>query len=82
MLSDPYYSGQNDALNKVFYNYMLGLIDSLGVSLPIGDAYQKLKEQKTISNDEKFHLFADPALRLNIPKLPVQISSVNNAGIS
>ncbi|MCW8849601.1 MAG: type IX secretion system sortase PorU, partial [Melioribacteraceae bacterium] len=77
----PVYSGQNDALNKVFYNYLFGLTDSNGISLPIGVAYQKLKEQKTLSNDEKFHLFSDPALRLNIPKLPVQISSVNDAGI-
>ena len=78
----PVYSGQNDALNKVFYNYMFELADSNGFLLPIGVAYNKLKQQKTLSNDEKFHLFADPALRLNIPKLPVEISSVNDAGIN
>lgn len=78
----PVYSGQNDALNKTLYTNMFGLTDSSGLPVPIGVAYYKLKQKHTSTNDEKFHLFADPALRLNIPKLPVQISSVNNAGIN
>ncbi|MCB0751867.1 MAG: T9SS type A sorting domain-containing protein, partial [Ignavibacteriae bacterium] len=35
----------------------------------------------TSDNDEKFHLFCDPYLRLNIPKLPVKITSVNNSDL-
>jgi Peptidase family C25/Propeptide_C25/FlgD Ig-like domain len=77
----PVFSGQNDALNRAFYNYMLGEEDSLGIPIPIGKAYHKLKQQRSSDNDEKFHLFADPLLRLNIPKLPVEITSINDAGL-
>lgn len=78
----PVFSGQNAALNQTFYGYMLGEVDSNGFPIPIGKAYHRLKQTRNSDNDEKFHLFADPLLRLNIPKLPVQITSVNDQNLS
>jgi len=78
----PVFSSGNHALNQVFYSYMLGDTDSLGFPIPIGKAYHKLKQQRTGDNDEKFHLFADPLLRLNIPKLPIEITSINDSDIT
>jgi Peptidase family C25/Propeptide_C25/FlgD Ig-like domain len=77
----PVFAGQNAALNQEFYSNMLGVTDSNGFPIPIGKAYHRLKQKRKNDNDEKFHLFADPLLRLNIPKLPVEISSVNDAGL-
>ncbi len=78
----PVYSGENAALTYDFYTFMLGLKDSLGLPVPIGKAYFKLKNKNSDTNDEKYHLFCDPALRLNIPKLPLKITSVNNSDLS
>ncbi len=78
----PVFSSDNAALNEVFYSHMLGERDSNGYVLPIGNAYMKLKQIKTGRNDEKFHLLCDPYLRLNIPELPVKITSVNNNDLS
>ncbi|MFZ1288620.1 MAG: type IX secretion system sortase PorU [Melioribacteraceae bacterium] len=78
----PVYSGENAALTYDFYTFMLGLKDSLGLPVPIGKAYFKLKNKESDPNDEKYHLFCDPALRLNIPKLPVKIASVNNSDLT
>ena len=78
----PVFSNSNAALNNDFYDFMLGEKDSLGFPVPIGQAYFRLKNKRTSSNDEKFHLFGDPLLRLNIPKLPVTIESVNNNNLT
>ncbi len=77
----PVFSSSNHALNTTFYKYMLGEKDSLGFPIPIGKAYMKLKQVRTDANDKKFHLFADPYLRLNIPRLPVEITSINGINI-
>ncbi len=78
----PVFSSSNADLNNDFYSFMLGTTDSLGFPPPIGDAYFKLKAKRSNSNDEKFHLFCDPMLRLNIPKLPLRITSVNKQDLS
>jgi peptidase C25-like protein/flagellar hook capping protein FlgD len=80
----PVFSERNAGLNQEFYKHMFGERDSFGFPVPIGFAYMRLKQVFTDGkdgNDKKFHLFADPMLRLNIPKLPVEITSVNDAGL-
>ncbi|MBK7103915.1 MAG: type IX secretion system sortase PorU [Ignavibacteriae bacterium] len=77
----PVFSNENYALTITFYKHMLGSKDSLGFPTRIGNAYFKLKNERTGPNDERFHLFGDPALRLNIPKLPLKITSVNNSNL-
>jgi len=78
----PVISSNNAALNNRFYKYLLGEKDSNGFPIPIGKAYFLMKRIRTGPNDEKFHLFGDPLLRLNIPKLPVTIESVNNNNLN
>ncbi|MCP5062126.1 MAG: type IX secretion system sortase PorU, partial [Ignavibacteriae bacterium] len=78
----PVFSSSNALLNNDFYDFLLGEKDSLGFPVTIGQAYLRLKNKRNSPNDEKFHLFGDPLLRLNIPKLPVTIESVNNNNLS
>ncbi len=78
----PVYSQENAALNGVFYRKLLGPKDSQGLPYPIGTAFYQMKQNRTGENDEKFHLFCDPALRLNQPVLPADIDSVNHTSIT
>lgn len=80
--SRPVYSNQNAAMNDTFYTKLFS--GSIADHLPvrIGEAYYLTKQSRTSTNDEKFHLFLDPAIRLNEPKLPVSIDSVNHSDLS
>lgn len=78
----PVFSLQNAALNEDFYDQMLYQKDNLGQPIPIGKAYHRLKQQRVRDNDQKFHLFGDPFLRLNVPILPVEITSINDVPLS
>ena len=76
------YAHQNEAINKEFYTHLLGgTLDEM-VNTTVGEAFYKTKRNKTQTNDEKFHLFSDPALRLNIPKIPATIETVNGSNLS
>ncbi len=77
----PVYSGENAALNNVFYSKLFGSRDDEGYPKRIGQVYFELKQNKTGENDEKFHLFGDPALRLDEPILRSKIDSVNNLAL-
>lgn len=74
--SRPVYSGQNAALNEEFYTNLFTRADD---NLPksIGVAYMQTKAKRTRVNDEKYHLFADPAMRLNEPENKAQIDKLN-----
>ncbi len=78
----PVYSGANAALNNLFYDFLLGSKDAKGFPVPIGNAYFRLKQIKTDTNDEKYNLFGDPYLRLDIPNLPAKIEQVNNSDLT
>ncbi len=78
----PVYSSNNYQLAVSFYSHMLYTTDSLGLPIRIGNAFYRLKNENFDSNDEKYHLFCDPALRLNIPKLPLKITSVNGSNLT
>lgn len=70
------YSGQNSILNNTFYGYLFQR-DSLGRSARVGDAMWQTKQLLTDINDMKYHLFADPTIRLNTPRANASIDSVN-----
>ena len=74
----PVYSNQNARLNEKFYD---NLFASTNSPIRIGTGYFKTKESATGDNDERFHLFCDPALILAVPKKPVNISSVNGENL-
>jgi len=75
--SRPVYSQSNARLANEFFDYLLFPRDSLSRPITLGEAYFRLKRIRTGSNDEKYHLFADPALRLDLPEMPVAIDSIN-----
>jgi hypothetical protein len=70
-------STDNAALNTAFYTNLFKVHQMGGSSDRIGMAYMLTKQRRTNDNDERFILFGDPAVRLNLPKLPVSIDSLN-----
>lgn len=72
-------SSSNAAINEEFYKNIFG---NSGV-ITLGEAYMLTKQNRPgRTNDEKFHLFCDPALRLNLSVLPVTVDKVNGSDLS
>jgi hypothetical protein len=79
----PVYSDQNSALNNQFYDDLLGSPrDTLNLPIPVGMAYFHMKQVRTAENDQKYHLFGDPSLRLSLPQFTANIDSVNGQTLS
>ena len=76
----PVESGDNAAMNKTFYTNLFN--NPANPYFCIGDAYMLTKQARTDVNDEKFHLFGDPTLHLNVPTLPVSVDSVNSQSLT
>ncbi|MCF6268829.1 MAG: type IX secretion system sortase PorU [Melioribacteraceae bacterium] len=75
------YANANDAINHQFYSHLLSeSLEEMSTNT-VGKAFYLTKRSKTSTNDEKFHLFGDPAISLNIPKTPVTIEKVNNENL-
>jgi hypothetical protein len=70
------YSFENSQFNNTFYNYLFQR-DSLGRPRRLGDAIWRTKQALFSTNDLKYHLFADPTLRLNMPRMTASVDSVN-----
>jgi hypothetical protein len=76
--SRPVYSDPNKVLNESFYRSMFSSTrDTMNLPIRLGKAYFETKKTFTQPNDQKFHLFADPALRLQIPQYNSTIDSIN-----
>lgn len=71
----PVVSGENAALNNLFYSFLFNTYK--GLNNTIGRAYWQTKQTRYQANDEKFHLFCDPVLRLANAPNAVQIDSIN-----
>ena len=72
------YSDKNARINEDMFEFLL---ETEGI-LTVGEAYFNVKQTtRNIENDDKFHLFADPALRISSPSKDIRIDKVNNAGI-
>ncbi len=83
--SRPVYSFENAALNEAFYSSLLRTPrDTMNLPIAVGKAYMKAKiiGSGNLANDEKFHLFCDPSLRLNIPQYPANIDTINGQDLS
>jgi len=76
------FSYQNAAINDSFYTNLLSKKEPDNLPIRIGKAYFLTKQFRTQDNDEKFHLFCDPTLRLAQPVLPTVIDSVNHKSLS
>jgi hypothetical protein len=83
--SRPVYSFENARLNEAFYSSLLrSPRDTMNLPIAVGKAYMKAKliGSGNLQNDEKFHLYCDPSLRLNIPQFLANIDSVNGQDLS
>lgn len=82
--SRPVFSNSNAALNNRFFQNMVQIKDTDLLPRRIGYAFMDTKIIGTNdrTNDEKFILFGDPALRLNQPENPVTIDSINDSDLS
>ena len=72
------FSGANANFNQVFYRQ---LFNSTGETARLGDAFICARmltgtSSSTIRNDEKFHIFGDPTLRLGAPRNTAVITSM------
>ncbi|MDX9924391.1 MAG: type IX secretion system sortase PorU [Ignavibacteriaceae bacterium] len=76
------YSSLNAALNDSFYSNIFRNRDANNLPVRLGRAYFLTKQFRTEENDEKFHFFGDPALRLNEPRIPVRIDSINGSALN
>jgi len=72
------YSQYNATLNDSLYTNLFRTKDANNLPIRVGKAYFLLKQYMVDKeNDEKYHLFGDPTIRMNLPVLPVNIDSVN-----
>ena len=81
----PVYSFENAALNEAFYSSLLRTSrDTMNLPIAVGKAYMKAKliGSGNQTNDDKFHLFCDPSLRLNMPQYLASIDSINGQNLS
>ena len=73
------YSGFNAAVNEIFYTNLFKR-DPQGLPVRLGDAMWATKQIPVdYYNDLKFHLLADPTLRLAMPRSIVTVDSINDA---
>jgi hypothetical protein len=74
------YSSQNAQFNADFFTHLLARdsTDSLRELSRLGDAVFATKQTHYGINDQKFHLFGDPTLRLCAPTYRGQIDSIND----
>jgi hypothetical protein len=70
------YSPLNAAFNADFFTHLLAR-DSLRELGRLGDALFATKQTHYDINDQKFHLFGDPTMRLCVPRYRGQIDSIN-----
>lgn len=76
------FANLNAAINDSLYSNLFGVKDIDNLPLRVGKAYFIAKQFRTQDNDEKFHLFSDPTIRLLEPVLPAKIDSINNKSIA
>ncbi|MBR9976362.1 MAG: type IX secretion system sortase PorU [Bacteroidetes bacterium] len=72
------FSGENSAFNLEFFNYVLREgRESDGRARRLGDAiYSSKQRYNGIPGYEKFHLFADPGLRLALPRYKAALDRI------
>ncbi|HWP82083.1 MAG TPA: type IX secretion system sortase PorU [Bacteroidota bacterium] len=72
------YSFENAEFNNRFFFHLFQR-DSAGRPVRLGDAMYFTKQVLFLTNDLKFHLFADPTVTLAMPRATVAIDSVNGS---
>ncbi len=75
------YSTANAIINDSLYSSLFRSRETGNLPIRIGKAYLLAKQFLAQENDEKFHLFGDPAMRLDEPLNPTSIDSVNSKSL-
>lgn len=74
------YSSLNYTMASNFYEALLMSENESGIPVRVGDAYFSAKTVSSAGtnvNSQKYVLFSDPAMILDIPELPGQITKIN-----
>jgi len=71
------FSDQNAAINELYYT---NLFSDFG-NTTFGDAFLLTKQKRTGDNDEKFHLFCDPSIKIKTPTFSAVIDKINDVKI-
>jgi hypothetical protein len=72
------FSTSNFLFNRAYYQQLFGSPrDSAGLPITIGKANFETKQNYTDSNSQRYILFGDPTLRLNMPLHKASIDSIN-----
>jgi hypothetical protein len=75
----PVYADQNKDLNERLYSGLLShKRDTLNLPFSTGKAYFLAKSIRYGQNDQIYHLYCDPSLRLAVPQFAASIDSVNS----
>ena len=78
------WSDDNFYLNQVLYQYLFPT-DAYSLTPRLGDGLMLTKnnyQSGELENKRKYHLLADPTLRLAIPQLVMQIDSINGKPVT
>ncbi len=75
------YSTDNAEINESFYTNLFSNREINNLPVRIGKSYFLTKQSFFDENDEKFHLFGDPAIRLVEPQFQTTIDSVNGKSL-
>lgn len=70
------FASGNEAITKKFFSCLFERGES-GEYPTVGETMYSVKQIYTGTNDEKFYLLGDPALRLILPKYEARIDSIN-----
>ncbi len=77
------FSDSNERImDALFSNIMFTPRDSTNLPIPIGIAFYNTKQTRFNENDQKYHLFCDPTIRLNFPHYNATVDSVNNISVT
>ena len=79
----PAWSGNNSDLDNLLYDNLLNSQrDTLNLPITIGKAYFNSKFVRNGENDQKYNLFCDPSLRLDIPQYSASFDSINGISLA
>jgi len=78
----PVYSSSNHVLINAIYNNFFSITDTLNLRPSIGYVNFVVKQTLYDVNEQKYFVFGDPALRINLPQYSADIDTVNSKYVS
>ena len=72
------FQASNAALNEIFFDIMLSKDSTLNQYRTLGNILFKVKQVRSMSNDEKYLLLGDPTMKLIFPENNVVFEEIND----